>query len=145
MRRKNWRNATVFGYNSPVTGKPASFNPNYDFVGKLLSCLKNQNIIGDLSELLSEKTIEQIESRFLMLEHVSEELKNSIINDLTLKFIGPEVVLVSYGLVKSQEEFNQYIGKSAEEFIRKTSGTTVSDYILAVTTLIHLRDEFLSY
>lgn len=138
-------NMVVFGYSSPVTGKPISANPNFDFLNSYLSCLKTDNFENYLNKNIDSELLKKLGSTYHSVDSIEEKVLDQIIDELIFKLIGPEVVLVSYGLIASQEELKNLLKSSAQEIVTNENNKTAKNYLKSVFTLIHLRDEFLSY
>jgi hypothetical protein len=143
--QKKESNIVVFGYSSPVTGRPISANPNFDFLNSYLSCLKISEFENYLNKNIDSELLKKLGSIQYSIDSKDEKVVDQVIDELILKLIGPEVVLVSYGLIASQEELKNLLKNSAKEIVIKENNTTVRNYLKSVFTLIHLRDEFLSY
>jgi hypothetical protein len=136
-------NSVVFGYSSPITGGPVSSVPNFDFLNYFLNCISNTTFSSRLSKYLDEDLVAELS--MYSPAHDQNKLKLlEAIDEMTKKIIGPEIVLVSYGHIKSQKEFRELIHNSAIEMLGENDNTT-QNYLKKVFILIHLRDEFLSY
>jgi hypothetical protein len=138
-------NAVVFGYSSALTGKPVSSGPNFDFLNSVLSCLKGIEFRYSLEKYLSSEVYEKLGDLYENVTSVDQVLIDAAIDELTLKLIGPEVVLVSYGHIESQANFRKLIHDSAMNMIIKKGDMSGNQYFKNVFILIHLRDEFMSY
>ena len=136
-------NAGSFGYNSPLLGIPLSQDPNFDFLNKYMGCLKKIDFHKNWQKL--PEALQNAAGGFYSgtLKDTPEEILKTIIKEITLRAIGPEAVVVSYGYVKSQEKFTDIIYQSALEQLDE--GASMQDYYKSVFTLIHLRDEYLRY
>jgi hypothetical protein len=138
-------NSVVFGYSSPLTGKAVSAGPNFDFLNSVLSCIKDVEFKYDIEKYLSGSTISKLGDLYDNVTEVDKENLDIAIDELTLKLIGPEVVLVSYGHVASQKYFRDLIHSSAINIIENQKDKSTGSYLKNIFVLIHLRDEFMSY
>jgi hypothetical protein len=138
-------NLVLYGYNSPVTGKPVNDKPNFDFINSYLSCV---NLVDDnkfLTEFFTDEIWNALGDTTDNYSPDKDKAIGEAIDFMTMKLIGPEIVLVSYGLVKKQKEFRELIIHSAKAMIAKQGKHSVKDLIKSAFILIQLRDEFLSY
>ena len=138
-------NSVVYGYASPLTGAPLSGEPNFDFINSFLSCLKSSTLDKKISKILSEEVKNQLGDLDEEIKDKDENHFAAAIDELTLHLIGPEVVLISYGYVKNQKEFRDFIHKSVIKILEKQEDPDGWKYLTNAFILIHLRDEFLSY
>jgi hypothetical protein len=143
--RNQSSNYVIFGYSSPVTGQPVSSNPNFDFLNSFISCLKSYGFKPDFSKYLDSDLMSQVGSIYNRLGGVKAEDLNKAIDQLIVKLIGPEIVLVSYGFIGSQKELRDLLSSTAMNIVSKESDPTIESFLSNVFVLIHLRDEFLSY
>lgn len=138
-------NSIVFGYSSPLSGSPVSSNPNFDFLSTLISCIKNAEYKYELKDLLTEKTAEELGYLGEPVGDKKVEVINHAIEELIVRLIGPEIVLVSYGHIESQNALRNLLHRSSLEMSKIGEKVSTEIFLTNVFILIHLRDEFLSY
>jgi len=136
---ENKAKSNAFGYSSPVTGKPISKKPNFNFLNTYMQCLR---------ELLKEADPKKILTGNLSLSGLKrytdiseDDLKQAIKLQIN-KLIGPESVIKSYGYLKSEDQLIELIMNAVKD---NNSIITVFDFMKEAIYFISLRDEFLSY
>lgn len=140
-------NSAVFGYSSTVSGSPSSSVPNFDFLNKYFGCLEDTNIAYGLDEFY-ERNVSSTLYRNADLDNLTPgqvKLVKDLIDEATLRLIGPETVVASYGYVSTQGEFTKIIFESSLEMSKNEDASNLRVLVVNAIRLIHLRDEYLSY
>jgi len=133
------RTSIAFGYSSPVTGKPVSKKPNFNFINTYMQCMKSILIQVTAEDLLpGDSSL----SAYANPDTVDQEELRKAVKYQINKLVGPEVVIKSYGYLASEKEFIDLIMQTVKE---SQSINTVTDFIRESVYFISLRDEFLSY
>ena len=139
------KNSVVFGYSSPVNGKPISSSPNFDYVSSFINCLNQAQFDNLIYRMVTSETQTKIGDLGYNIDQVNESILKLALDEITLSIIGPEIVLISYGHISSQKDFRELIHNSSLNIVNKSGDQTVRNYLKQAIILIYLRDEALSY
>lgn len=133
----------AFAYPNPSTGKPISSKPNFNFLNSYTKCLSTMVITLDNEDLLLGEELKNTYDLDANVESFKDEDFLKIIEFQTLRLVGTESVLKSYGHVQNLEEFKQIILTTIKK--KYNPYFNLKTLTRDIIYFISLRDEYLSY
>lgn len=159
-------NDTKLGLDSAITGKPVSSGPTQATIQWITSCVQKafsqSNICQEsgqvhLQALLGKEALALVDAPYqvamsddsICYSHMSEkwstwtpEHQQILIKGMVLSFLGPDSVIMDFGLIKNVDSFRQAL---LQDLNAKGPALTVQDAIRILAENLSIRDEFLSY
>lgn len=157
--------ASKLGLDSPITGEPVSASPNQATVEWITSCVQQamtdkNGLCADQKQLLHllgpagfdritvsasgdhlspvyycQYNMDQLWSTWSLAE------KQALIRGMVLNFLGPDSVIMDFGLIKNVDDFRKILLDKLDA----KSDRTVASVITFLAMNLSIRDEFLSY